>query len=136
MGHQFRGICKKCRRKYTIKVGDGFFIHLLHCDRCGKDKVVRFKELGEIRLKYIKGQMLAENLDKLDFLHDCVVFGERALDYSGNPISEKEYYGEVETKAGTCKCGGKYKMNAPPRCPKCKCVEYEIDPKGPEIMYD
>jgi Zn finger protein HypA/HybF involved in hydrogenase expression len=41
------------------------------------------------------------------------------------PITGKEYYMRVEKVAGRCWCLGKYRMNAPPCCPKCHSTEYK-----------
>ena len=55
MGKEFQVICKKCGTKYTVRDGGGFFFHLLHCNKCGKDKSISFDELGDIHKAYLKG---------------------------------------------------------------------------------
>lgn len=39
-------------------------------------------------------------------------------------------------RAGQCCCGGHFLQSAPPRCPKCRSTEYEVDPDAPSIIYD
>ncbi len=36
----------------------------------------------------------------------------------------------------TCKCGGTFSTDAPPRCPKCRSTNLKRDPDGIEILYD
>ena len=35
-----------------------------------------------------------------------------------------------------CECGGIFKVNAPPRCPKCRSAKFERDPDGTWVEYD
>ena len=43
----------------------------------------------------------------------------------------------AEAVAGRCPCGGYYRADASPRCPKCRSDEYSEDPSGSDmIMYD
>lgn len=37
---------------------------------------------------------------------------------------------------GICRCGGTFRLDAPPRCPKCRSNEYDVDPCGIVIDYD
>ena len=43
---------------------------------------------------------------------------------------------KVEQLAGVCKCGGKFKVNAFVRCPRCKSSDWRGDPEGRVIRYD
>jgi hypothetical protein len=54
-GHQFGAVCSACGERFTVCEGGGFFFHLLHCNKCGKEKSIGFKDLGEIHLRYVKG---------------------------------------------------------------------------------
>jgi predicted Zn-ribbon and HTH transcriptional regulator len=36
----------------------------------------------------------------------------------------------LEAFAGKCLCGGSFRVDAPPRCPKCKSTELEIERIG------
>ncbi|MFA7217261.1 MAG: hypothetical protein WC057_01515 [Dehalococcoidales bacterium] len=42
---------------------------------------------------------------------------------------------EVEKAVGKCRCGCQYKMNAKPRCPKCRSDDYKGD-EWTEVYYD
>lgn len=41
-----------------------------------------------------------------------------------------------EANPPTCECGGRFTLEAPPRCPKCRSTDLERDPSGYEVMYD
>ena len=129
MGHEYKAKCKKCGFKFNVKEGGGFFFHILRCDTCDKTKSIGFDEIGEPHLQFIKGLPgsycgASEEQDK--YIQD---------NYQGEPISEKEYHSTVEKIVGRCKCGGIYKFDALPRCPKCKSTEIE-DTGELNICYD
>lgn len=114
MGSRYEVICKECGKKYDANYGGGLSTHLLHCDKCGKEKWIGFSELGEIHLKFIKG---------LDTPYS-IATGESDKytqdNYPGDPINEDEYFRLIEEFAGKCECGGSYTFDAKPRCPKCR----------------
>lgn len=41
-----------------------------------------------------------------------------------------------EANPPPCSCGGTFKSDAPPRCPKCRSAELERDPDGMSMIYD
>lgn len=129
MGETYLARCEKCGHEFRVSDGGGFLFHLLGCNRCGKTKSISFKEIGEPHLRYIKGLGMPY----------CIASAEsdRKIQegYPGEPISEKEYHLIVEKIAGKCNCGGKYKFNARPRCPKCRSVAIK-DTGKERIMYD
>ena len=130
MGNRYTAICEKCGDKFEVNNGGGFFFHLLHCDQCGKEKSISFDELGDIHLRYVKGLSVPY----------CMVSAEKDKriqeEYPGTPLSEDEYHAEVERMAGQCHCGGEFKFDASPRCPKCKSAAFSEDPDGEYVMYD
>ena len=117
MGTEYRAKCKKCGKKFTVSDGGGFFFHLLHCNKCGKEKSISFDKIGEPHLRYIKG--LGTPYCGASSKHDEYIL----KNYPGEPLSEEEYHKAVEKIAGKCKCGGQFRFNAPPRCPKCRSAE-------------
>ena len=129
MGKEYQAKCKKCDYKFQVKVGGGFYFHVLHCDKCGKDKEISFDEIGEPHLQYLKG------------LNGSYCVASREDDklvrenYQGDSISEKEYFKVIEKILGKCGCGGNFKMNAPVRCPKCRSEDIE-DSGEAYICYD
>jgi len=46
----------------------------------------------------------------------------------------KDYH-KFEKIAGICECGGKFKIQAPPRCPKCSSIEFELSGKNNIIKF-
>jgi hypothetical protein len=117
MGQTYRAECKECGYKFEISEGGGFTFHKLRCDACGTSKSISFREIGEPHLRYIKGlkipySMLTEESDR-----------EIQENYPGEPLSESDYYAAVEKIAGKCRCGGLFKFEAGPRCPKCRSTQ-------------
>ena len=130
MGSQFNAICSKCGEKFTVSDGGGFFFHLLHCNKCGKEKSIGFDELGEIHLRYIKGGVGPYCIASMD--------SDKKIQESfpGEPLNEKEYNKQVEHFAGICNCGGKFKFSGKSRCPKCHSLKYTQDQNGEFWFYD
>ena len=129
MGSSFTALCKKCGHKFTANVGGGFLFHLLHCDRCGRAKGIERKEIEKAYLQLRNDPKVSHRT--VSQKHDDLVH----IMYPGNPISSKEHYRIAEELAGRCTCGGKYLVDAPPRCPKCKSDEFE-DSGEYRLMYD
>jgi hypothetical protein len=130
MGTEYGAICKKCHTRFRVSEGGGFMFHLLHCDKCGKPKSLSFVEIGEPHLRYLKGLSGPYSIATQE--HDKNV----QETYPGEPLSEAEYNLAIEKLAGKCGCGGYFKLDAPPRCPKCKSPDFKKDPKGNELLYD
>jgi hypothetical protein len=132
LGSSYKAKCKQCGHKFTVSDGGGFFFHLLHCDKCGSERSVGFDELGDIHLRYVKGlpgpYCTATNESDKNIKEN----------YPGEPLDEHEYNKLVEQFAGKCKkknCNGRYRLDAPARCPKCRSLDYE-DTHEEMIMYD
>ena len=130
MGVEMAVKCTKCGHGYSASFGGGFVFHLLHCDSCGKDKSILFEELGEAHMRYLKGL-------KGPY---CVATGEHDRfvqeNYPGDPLSEEDYHKVIDGIAGECGCGGHFRMDAKPRCPKCGSADYEEDGEGCICCYD
>ena len=130
MGREFVATCRNCGGECTISDGGGFVFHLLHCDQCGGEKGMPFDEIGEPHLRYLKG--LAGPYSMATAEHDRDV----KENYPGEPLAEDEYHRIVEEMAGTCTCGGRFRFDAPPRCPNCHSDDLEYDEDRPSVMYD
>jgi hypothetical protein len=129
MGCTYHVKCRKCACSFDVNSGGGFFFHLLRCDICGKEWSIRFDEIGDPHLRYVKGLPGPY----------CVAsskFDEHVnKNYPGEPMSEEEYHVAVEQIAGGCSCGGSYKFDAPPRCPSCRSAELDYEPET-AVFYD
>lgn len=130
VGKTYGAICKKCGHRFEAREGGGFFFHVLHCDACGKEKIIPFDELGEAHLRYIKGHpdphsKTTRSLDK---------FVQK--NYPESPLSEDEYLAIVEEVAGDHECGGHFTLEAPVRCPACGSADVREDPNAPAVTYD
>lgn len=129
MGCEFTAICLKCGHRFVAREGGGFVFHLLHCDRCGKEKMILFRDLGDIHLRYLMSldPSVASSISSFPS-----VTGE--ID-SLSPIGEDEYLSAVEQYAGYCECGGRFLFEAAIKCPQCGSKEFSKDPSGREVFY-
>jgi hypothetical protein len=98
--------------------------HLLHCNTCGREKIISFEEIGEPHLKYLKG--LSYSNDTATQENDEDVHAN----YPGPTISEEEYFRVVEEMAGHCECGGQFKFDA---SPDARNVNRPISKKTPMV---
>jgi hypothetical protein len=130
MGVEMSAKCRKCGCKFSARSGGGFMFHLLHCDTCGRDKSISFEELGEAHLRYLKG--LKGPYCVATSEHDRFV----RENYPGDPLPEEDYHKVIDSIAGECRCGGHFRMDAKPRCPKCKSDDYIEDEDGMICHYD
>jgi hypothetical protein len=128
MGHQVNATCRTCGNTFTVDHGGGFYFHLVRCANCGKTKSLSFDELGELHLRYLKGLPGPYCVANAEF--DKGIQENAQIE----PISEDEYHKGIEAIAGTCRCGGRYCLDAPPRCPKCRSKR--IDEGEITVMYD
>ena len=128
MGYQATSKCCDCGETFTVDSGGGFLFCLLRCDKCGATKSVGFDELGEIHTRYLKS--LAGPYSAAIAENDQHVSENVNLE----PLAEDEYHCSVETFAGQCSCRGKYKFDAPPRCPKCHSTI--IEEGDITVLYD
>jgi hypothetical protein len=131
MGQNFIAKCLNCSRTFSISLGGGFFFHLLHCNKCGREKRIGFKQLGELHLRYLKGLTIPYCMVSSE--HDRYVRENMPVE----PISGMEYYKQVEKIVGRCWWClglGKFNINAPPRCPKCRSSNFDKIVSG--ILYD
>jgi len=129
MGKTYGAICKSCGYHFEAHRGGGCFFHVLHCDRCGKEKTIPFDQLGDAHLRYVKGlegpfSKSTRDLDK--YVRE---------NYPDSPLTEEEYHSIVEGMAGDHDCGGHFTLDAPPRCPKCGSRDVRKDPDVPDVSY-
>ena len=129
MGHGFEGKCAACGHKTQFRVGGGFFFHLLHCDRCGKERSIAFDKLRDVHERYVKGLRGPWTVVTMD--RDQEIQENAPI----QPLSHDEYHHAIEELVGKCPCGGQFSMTAPPRCPRCQSAEITQVP-GLEMFYD
>jgi hypothetical protein len=128
MGHSFKATCKDCQLNFVGSEGGGFFFHDLRCDCCGESTSIGFDTIGEPHLRYVKGLQVPY----------CIASSEAdeiiRASYPGDSITEEQYHEAVEQLAGACPCGGRFKFDAPIRCPRCRSSH--VDPGDLLMMYD
>jgi hypothetical protein len=128
MGAQSPAKCLDCQKKFTVSRGGGFSFHLVRCGECGKTKGIQFDELGELHLRYLKGLPGPYSIATAE--HDASVRQDATVE----PIDEDQYHEGIDAMAGECRCGGRYSLDAPPRCPKCRSPRIEVS--RPKFDYD
>ena len=128
MGESFRATCKTCGTEFEADRGGGFFFHLFRCDQCGATRAISFQELGELHQQYLKGLPRPY----------CIASSESDAKvketYPGEPISEQQYEEAIEKRAGRCQCQGRFRFEAPLRCPRCRSTD--IEEGATLVMYD
>lgn len=132
MGHSTGWICSVCGRHFQVRGGGGFFFDLLHCEACGRARTVTHEHLGDIHLAFVKGLPgpYAVSRTKMD--------REIRETYPGQPLTPAEYHGAAEATLDPCECGGRFRYDAPARCPTCRSTaeSWTVDPAAASMFYD
>jgi len=115
MGSEYEAHCRKCGHAFALALGGGMSFYLLRCDKCGKEKSVSFQELRDLSVPHaVRDEDIRETI----------------------PGPPPLIASEIETLLRKHRCGGHFRFDAPPRCPKCRSTEVEYDENGPSVMYD
>jgi hypothetical protein len=132
MGQATGHICKACGTTFGVQSGGGFFFDMLHCEACGNAQSVRHQDLGDIHLGFVKGlpgpyAVARSEMDR-----------QIQREYPGEPLSRHQYHAAVEATFDPCACGGRFRYNAPARCPGCRSTSemWEKDPTISSMRYD
>jgi hypothetical protein len=132
MGSQSGHVCRTCGTRFTVNDGGGFFFDLLHCDTCGDARSVGHEELGDIHLGSVKGLPGPYAVSRAG--------SDRRIqrEYPGAPLSRAEYHAAAEATLDPCACGGRYRYEAPARCPGCRSThrQWDVDPDAGMALYD
>jgi hypothetical protein len=125
-------ICDTCGEHFRVQDGGGFFFDMLHCDRCGASQSVGHRELGDIHLRFVKGLATPYAVARAAFDREV------QATYPGEPLSRDEYHAAAEATLEPCACGGRYRYDAPPRCPGCRSTgeAWTEDPEAGWICVD
>ena len=103
--------------------GGGFNFELVRCDKCGKTKSITFEKLDKLRQKY-RQRVLKSLQGPFPIAtpeHDEEVRRQALAGAKSGFDSNRE----INMVAGKCRCGGKFSLDAPPRCPKCHSTRIE-----------
>ena len=132
MGRSSGHICKVCTNRFQVRDGGGFFFDLLHCDACGRTHSVSHEDLGDIHLRYVKG------LGRPYAIARAEMDRRIQAEYPGEPLSRDEYRAAAEATLDPCPCGGRFRYDAPARCPTCRSTGemWVENPDGPTAFYD
>ena len=132
MGSASGYICRTCGSHFTARSGGGFFFDLLHCDACGSTRNVGHEDLGDIHLRFVKGLPGPYAVSRMEM--------DRRIqrEYPGEPLTRDEYHAAAEATLGPCSCGGRFRYDAPARCPGCRSTaeQWDRDPEAGRMFYD
>jgi hypothetical protein len=130
MGNEMGHICKGCGTRFSVRDGGGFYFDMLHCEACGKAASLGHQELGDTHLRFVKG------LDRPYAVARAEMDRRIQQEYPGKPLSRKAYHAAAEATLDPCPCGGRFRYDAPPRCPNCGSTreKWEADRNAP-VMY-
>ena len=120
MGVEVEGKRLECGQAFTVSDGGGFFFHLVRCEACGETKGIGFDEIEPLRASYLKDLSLPYGMVTVAQDHDA----EKHWD--PDTFAEEKHHRAVESFAGNCACGGKFTLNALPRCPDCQSTHIEL----------
>lgn len=132
MGGSSGYICRACGTHFTVRGGGGFTFDQLHCDACGMDRSVSHEELGDIHLRFVKGLPGPYAVSRWEA--DARI----QRDYPGEPLTEEAYHAAAEASLEPCACGGRFRYNAPSRCPGCRSTkeQWDVDMSRAGVLYD
>lgn len=71
-----------------------------------------------------------------DLLHCDTCGRTQAVERADARDANPGYHRISGQHADRCPCGGHFLQSAPPRCPKCRSTDYQVDPEAPSILYD
>jgi hypothetical protein len=59
-------------------------------------------------------------------------------EYPGEPLTRTEYHAAAEGTLEPCACGGRFRYDAPARCPRCRSTssQWDRDPNARSMHYD
>lgn len=131
MGSMFGAVCGACGFHFVVHEGGGFTFEILRCDACGRERTI----------PHSKVRALHEAFDAPWWEEPAGARPKKrvkpARTKAPTPrMTFEEYHAKLAEFAGPCKCGGRFAVEAPIRCPKCKSREFSEDPTGPMSMYD
>ena len=116
---KFQAVCVKCRTRFDVRQGSSKTYHILHCNRCGREKKVSVNDLPEFCRHSL-----------IEYIRACTFSSENSSDTiaSTAPIDERKYRFMVEHRAGLCVCGSMFKFSGKARCPNCRSSVFRISP--------
>lgn len=132
MGSATGYICRACGARFSARSGGGFVFDLLHCDTCGRTQSIGHQELGDIHLRFVKGLPGPYAVSRTEM--------DRRIqrEYAGTPLTPDQYHAAAEGTLDPCSCGGRFRYEAPARCPGCRSTseQWDPDPRASRVFYD
>jgi hypothetical protein len=117
MGIRFEAICLDCSQPFKVDDGGGFFFELVRCESCGESTSVSHGKVAAWGSRIIR--MMKEHGREMRWPFPADDPTYRALFLELASKVTVEYNQSVESTIGRCRCGGRFTMDAPIRCPGC-----------------
>ncbi len=113
MGARFDALCRACGHAFAASEGGGRRFEVVRCDACGGARTVGHEAVPEALAGLKRKLDLAKAIDSEE---EALAAFDRATE---------EFHSAVEVLAGGCGCGGRYRFDAPLRCPRCRSTAIE-----------
>jgi hypothetical protein len=131
MAWMWRAICNRCETRFDAAWGHSRRGYCFRCAECGRPHGVPKDEVEEppgsnFDLSQVVAEVEPKPKRTLEELLDELV---------NRPPSPEwlAWQQRVEATLPACACGGRYRFNAPSRCPKCRSDDHRKDPTGWEM---
>jgi predicted Zn-ribbon and HTH transcriptional regulator len=113
MGRTFDATCRECGDVFRASEGGGRRFEAVRCTECGEGGAIGHEEIAEAHRRFVERSDEAMGIQ--DDREADVAF-ERA---------RAEFFAVVNAAAGECSCGGRFRHDAPLRCPRCRSTDLE-----------
>ncbi|MBI3745186.1 MAG: hypothetical protein HY264_01415 [Chloroflexi bacterium] len=112
MGSRAGYVCRSCGTHRSVDRGGGFVFDMLHCDQCGLATSLSHQDLGDIRLRFVKGLKVPYAVAR------AAMDARIQAEYPGEPLSDVEYHAAAEATLDPCSCGGRFLYAGPGSMPR------------------
>jgi Zn finger protein HypA/HybF involved in hydrogenase expression len=114
--------CVRCSTLFEVGQAIDQPHHILHCNRCGREKILKIEEFSKffsLANNGIISRSPSPSFDK---------HSQTRSKAHGTLINDRKYRFMVEYRAGLCICGSMFKFPGKARCPQCRSSVYQIEP--------
>jgi hypothetical protein len=131
MAWMWRAICNRCETRFDAAWGHTRRGFCLRCAECGRPLGVPKDEVEEppgsnVQLSQLVAEVEATPKPPKRSLGELV----EELVARGPSPEWIAWQQRVEATPPACACGGRYRFDAPSRCPQCRSADHRIDPSG------
>ena len=130
MGSLTGSICRACGAHFNVSGGRRASSSTCSTAiSCGRTASISHQDLGDIHLRFVKGLPVPYAVSRSAFDREI------QANYPGEPLTRDEYHAAAEATLDPCPCGGRFRYDAPARCPECRSTA-EVVGLGPDSAGD